>query len=221
MSEKPEEKPVDPFLEAWLTWAEACRTAGDPQGATVAGLLAGGFDGCITVLGRPDAAPLVKCLLLELGPLPIWVRPAVPGSARRPPLDLLREALFHLVEVALPGVLASQGLSALPSVLSPEVTVDEARAAGTAVGALAREALEQRGDGALETAARLLDGALGHYVRYRVGSEAAARDAMALAAAAARAMERMVSGTRMALVRAVLRDAGPWAALGAALEASA
>ena len=208
----------DPHLAAWRVWAATMTDRGDVRGPVLTPLLDQGFDAFNTALGRPDVAPLVKTLLLELGPLPPWVRPAALETVEQAPLDLLRASLVHLITRALPP--AAAGLT-LDTQVDPDLPVEQAQAASIAIGTLARTALERRGGGPLETAARLLDGALGHYIRFRVGAPPAAHEAMALAAASARALEALTPGARLALVQATLPTWAPWDELMPAVEAPA
>lgn len=204
---------VSPELAAWRLWAETMRMLDDVRGQVLPPLLAQGFDAFNNALGRPDVAPLVKTMLLELGPLPPWVRPAAIETVEHPPLDLLRAALFYLVEVALPPRVVAAGFPPMGGWLATGLPIEQVQTASAAIGELARTAVERRGGGALESAARLLDGALGHYIRYRMGAESAAQESMALAAAAARAFESIQPGARLGLVRSVLRTWAPWAEL--------
>ncbi|MEZ4466719.1 MAG: hypothetical protein R3F43_20290 [bacterium] len=56
-----------------------------------------GWGAFAAIFGRPDVSPLVARLLLDLGPLPIWIRPAVVGSASRDETSLQQGVLLYLV----------------------------------------------------------------------------------------------------------------------------
>ncbi|MCB9548838.1 MAG: hypothetical protein H6706_23785 [Myxococcales bacterium] len=199
----------DGHLEAWAAFEDAASPARAP-------LLDAGWGAFAVVFGRPDVSPLIARLLLDLGPLPVWVRPAVVGTAQADPVDLLGVAVRHATQVALPAALAGTPL-APPTVEGP-LDVAAARGLGGALGALAREALDAFGHGPQETAARLLAGAVGHYVRVLTGAPEAGREVMSQVAAATRALAQLDAGAPLALTRACL--AGPWEALDAATVAA-
>ncbi|MEZ4469765.1 MAG: hypothetical protein R3F60_02965 [bacterium] len=86
--------------------------AGD-DGRRRADLLARGWGAFAAIFGRPDVPPLVARLLAGSGaPLPIWIRPAVIGSASRDETSLQQGVLLYLVHRALPPALAGTGLLA-------------------------------------------------------------------------------------------------------------